>query len=40
MISVVLVDDQTSKPGVRNLLELSDSIRVVAEAADGVRRSS
>ena len=38
MISVVLVDDQTLvRQGVRNLLELSDSIRVVAEAADGVQ---
>ena len=38
MISVVLVDDQTLvRQGVRNLLELSDSIRVVAEAADGAQ---
>jgi DNA-binding NarL/FixJ family response regulator len=36
MISVCLVDDQTLvRQGVRSLLELSDSIRVIAEAADG-----
>lgn len=36
MISVMLVDDQTLvRQGVRSLLELSDSIRVIAEAADG-----
>jgi len=36
MISVCLVDDQTLvRQGVRSLLELSDSIQVVAEAADG-----
>ena len=36
MISVCLVDDQTLvRQGIRSLLELSDSIRVVAEAADG-----
>jgi DNA-binding NarL/FixJ family response regulator len=36
MISVMLVDDQTLvRQGVRSLLELSDSMRVVAEAADG-----
>jgi DNA-binding NarL/FixJ family response regulator len=36
MISVCLVDDQTLvRQGVRSLLELSDSIRVVAEAGDG-----
>ena len=36
MISVCLVDDQTLvRQGVRSLLELSDSIRVVAEFADG-----
>src|SRR5690606_38989205 len=33
MISVCLVDDQTLvRQGIRSLLELSDSIRVVAEA--------
>jgi DNA-binding NarL/FixJ family response regulator len=38
MISVVLVDDQTLvRQGIRSLLELSDSIRVIAEAADGVQ---
>ncbi len=36
MISVCLVDDQTLvRQGVRSLLELSDSVKVVAEAADG-----
>jgi DNA-binding NarL/FixJ family response regulator len=36
MISVCLVDDQTLvRQGIRSLLELSDSIQVVAEAADG-----
>ncbi len=36
MISVLLVDDQTLvRQGIRSLLELSDSVRVVAEAADG-----
>ena len=38
MISVCLVDDQTLvRQGIRSLLELSDSIRVVAEAIDGVQ---
>jgi len=36
LIRVLLVDDQTLvRQGVRSLLELSDNIRVVAEAADG-----
>ena len=36
MIRVCLVDDQTLvRQGVRSLLELSENIRVVAEAADG-----
>lgn len=36
MIRVVLIDDQTLvRQGVRSLLELSDEIEVVAEAADG-----
>ena len=36
MIKVLLVDDQTLvRQGVRSLLELSDSVRVIAEAADG-----
>lgn len=36
MIRVCLVDDQTLvRQGVRSLLELSDDIRVVAEASDG-----
>ena len=36
LIKVVLVDDQTLvRQGIRSLLELSDNIRVVAEAADG-----
>lgn len=38
MISVCLVDDQTLvRQGIRSLLELSDSIRVVAEASDGAQ---
>ncbi|HSX59181.1 MAG TPA: response regulator transcription factor [Tahibacter sp.] len=38
MISVLLVDDQTLvRQGIRSLLELSDDIRVIAEAADGVQ---
>ena len=38
MISVCLVDDQTLvRQGIRSLLELSDEIRVVAEAADGAQ---
>jgi DNA-binding NarL/FixJ family response regulator len=38
MISVLLVDDQTLvRQGVRSLLDLSDEIRVVAEAADGAQ---
>jgi DNA-binding NarL/FixJ family response regulator len=37
-ISVCLVDDQTLvRQGIRSLLELSDEIRVVAEAADGAQ---
>ncbi len=36
MIRVCLVDDQNLvRQGIRSLLELSDNIRVVAEAADG-----
>lgn len=36
LITVCLVDDQTLvRQGVRSLLELSDSVRVVAEAIDG-----
>ncbi len=36
MISVCLVDDQTLvRQGIRSLLELSESIRVIAEAVDG-----
>ncbi len=36
MIKVLLVDDQTLvRQGVRSLLELSEDIRVVAEAVDG-----
>lgn len=36
MISVLLVDDQTLvRQGIRSLLALSESIRVVAEAVDG-----
>jgi YesN/AraC family two-component response regulator len=35
-IRVLLVDDQTLvRQGIRSLLELTDNIRVVAEAADG-----
>jgi DNA-binding NarL/FixJ family response regulator len=38
MIEVCLVDDQTLvRQGIRSLLELSDSIRIVAEAGDGVQ---
>ena len=38
MIRVCLVDDQTLvRQGIRSLLELSDSIRVIAEAGDGVQ---
>jgi len=38
MISVLLVDDQTLvRQGIRSLLELSDEIRVIAEAADGAQ---
>lgn len=38
MISVLLVDDQTLvRQGIRSLLELSDDIRVIAEAADGMQ---
>ena len=38
MIEVCLVDDQTLvRQGIRSLLELSDSIRVVAEAGDGMK---
>ena len=41
MISVCLVDDQTLvRQGIRSLLELSDCIRVVAEAADGAQAIS
>jgi DNA-binding NarL/FixJ family response regulator len=37
-ISVCLVDDQTLvRQGIRSLLELSDEIRVAAEAADGAQ---
>ena len=37
-ISVCLVDDQTLvRQGIRSLLELSEEIRVVAEAVDGVQ---
>jgi DNA-binding NarL/FixJ family response regulator len=36
MIRIVLVDDQTLvRSGIRGLLDLTDDIRVVAEAADG-----
>lgn len=36
MIRVVLVDDQTLvRQGIRSLLELTDNIRIVAEAHDG-----
>ena len=38
MISVLLVDDQTLvRQGIRSLLELSDDIRVIAEAGDGAQ---
>jgi DNA-binding NarL/FixJ family response regulator len=38
MISVCLVDDQTLvRQGIRSLLELSDEIRVIAEAVDGAQ---
>jgi DNA-binding NarL/FixJ family response regulator len=38
MISVCLVDDQTLvRQGVKSLLDLSDDIRVVAEASDGAQ---
>jgi DNA-binding NarL/FixJ family response regulator len=38
VIQVCLVDDQTLvRQGIRSLLELSDSIRVVAEAGDGMQ---
>ena len=38
MIEVCLVDDQTLvRQGIRSLLELSDSIRVFAEAGDGMQ---
>jgi DNA-binding NarL/FixJ family response regulator len=38
MISVCLVDDQTLvRQGVKSLLDLSDDIRVCAEAADGAQ---
>ena len=38
MISVCLVDDQTLvRQGIRSLLELSDEIRVLAEAVDGAQ---
>ena len=37
-ISVCLVDDQTLvRQGIRSLLELSDDIRVAAEAVDGAQ---
>jgi DNA-binding NarL/FixJ family response regulator len=37
-ISVCLVDDQTLvRQGIRSLLELSDDIRIVGEAVDGVQ---
>ena len=37
-IKVCLVDDQTLvRQGIRSLLELSDVIRVVAEASDGIQ---
>ena len=36
MINIVLVDDQTLvRSGIRGLLDLTDDIRVIAEAADG-----
>ncbi len=38
LIEVCLVDDQTLvRQGIRSLLELSDSIRVIGEAIDGVQ---
>lgn len=38
MITVCLVDDQTLvRQGIRSLLQLSDSIEVIAEAADGTQ---
>jgi DNA-binding NarL/FixJ family response regulator len=38
MIEVCLVDDQTLvRQGIRSLLELSDSIRVIGEAGDGIQ---
>ncbi|MEO7062276.1 MAG: response regulator transcription factor [Dokdonella sp.] len=38
MIEVCLVDDQTLvRQGIRSLLELSDSIRVIGEAIDGTQ---
>ena len=38
MIEVCLVDDQTLvRQGIRSLLALSDSIRVIAEAGDGIQ---
>src|SRR5579864_9062635 len=37
-VSVCLVDDQTLvRQGIRSLLELSDDIRIVGEAADGAQ---
>ena len=37
-VSVCLVDDQTLvRQGIRSLLELSDDIRIVGEAADGMQ---
>ena len=41
MISVCLVDDQTLvRQGVKSLLDLSDDIRVCAEASDGAQALS
>ena len=38
IVSVCLVDDQTLvRQGIRSLLELSDDIRIVGEAADGLQ---
>ena len=38
VVSVCLVDDQTLvRQGIRSLLELSDDIRIVGEAADGTQ---
>ncbi len=38
LIEVCLVDDQTLvRQGIRSLLELSDSIRVIGEASDGMQ---